>query len=187
MIHNVRSRSDKNTCSVSSIRLLKNVHIVLTDCANLKIKLFSNKFDYIDEMQQPFDMCNIDNEIYVCCENMKKIYHFAINGKNLSSNLRSYVTRNQPICVSEIDSELIVLFGKRKLGEDGNVNIEIRNGGSIRTRITYASSDKDLKGIKDAKKIISLQSTEILLAENDRVTCYEIDQNRCKIVKRRWW
>ena len=62
------------------------------------------------------------------------------------------------------------------------MNIEIRNGGSIRTRITYDSSDKDLK---DAKKIISLQLTEILLAENNRVTCYEIDQNRCKIVKRR--
>jgi len=190
MIHNVRSRSDKSVCSVSSIRLLKNGHIVLADCANLKIKLFSNKFDYIDDIQlpkQPIDMCNIDNEIYVCCENMKRIYHIVVKGNKLFLHMRSYVTGKQPICVSEFDSELIVLFGKHKLGEGGNVNIENRNGCSIRSRITYDSSDKDLKGIKDAKKIISLKSTKILLTENDRVTCYEIDQTKCKIVKRRWY
>jgi len=194
MIHSIRTSTDINVCEISSIRLLGNGNIVLADLSNSKVKMFSNMFDYLCEVRlpgQPIDMCIIHDEIYVCCKNMNMIFHLAFNGNTLSSNLRSYATTHQPNSVSEMDSMLLILFGNYRFDNNGNVNIQIRNGSSvpssIHSNIAYDSSKCELGCINRAKIIYSLQSTEVLLAEDDRVSCYNISQDQNKISKRRWY
>jgi len=122
---------------------------------------------------------------------MNMIFHLAFNGNTLSSNLRSYATTHQPNSVSEMDSKLLILFGKYRFDNNGNVNIQIRNSSSvpssIYSNIAYDSSKCELGYIKKAKIIYSLQSTEVLLAEDDRVSCYNISQKQCRISERRWY
>ena len=194
MIHNIRTSTDKNVCEISSIRLLGNGNIVLADISNSKIKMFSNMFDYLGEVRlpgQPIGMCILHDEVYVCCQNMNMIFHFAFNGNTLSSNLRSYATTHQPNSVSEMDSMLLILFGNYRFDNNGNVNIQIRYGSSvpssIHSNIAYDSSKRELECIENAKIIYSLQSNEIILAEYDRVSCYNISQDQNKISKRRWY
>jgi len=191
MIHNVRTSTDKTLCVVTSIIRLGNGHIVLADNANFKIKMFSNKFDFLDEVQlpgSPLDMCNINDEIYVCCYQIKRIFHIAVEGNTLSSNLRSYATRRQPLSVSTIDSEVVILFGNVSSGKVVDVNIEIREGSSIRTNVSYPTSNYNFDHLNDATMFLhTLNSNEILLSENDRVSCYEIDRYQEEVSNRLWY
>ena len=192
MAHMIRTTTDKHKCSASAMKLLLNGNVVLADRSNSKIKLFSSNFVFHDEVKlqdKPIDICIIKGVIYVCCYNAKKIFWYNIVDQKIWPYARSYATLFQPISVSKIDLELLILFSNADFDvvEPGDVNIEIRNQSTIQARISYDALDGDFEYVEDAKRIQRLESTEIILAENDRVSGYNVDINAEKLSKRLWY
>jgi len=189
--HQINTQTDEYDCTVSAMALLSNGNIVLADRDNSKIKLFSSDFHCLDEVklpENPTDMCVINGVIYICCLETKKIFWLTIEDR-FSPIVRTYPTRLQPISVSEINSELLILFSNADFDvvEPGDINIEIRNKSSIQAEISYDSADEAFEYVEDAKRIHRLDSTEILLAENDRVSCYNVDLNAEDLSERLWY
>ncbi|XP_021372282.1 uncharacterized protein LOC110462595 [Mizuhopecten yessoensis] len=61
---NIESPSDENACHVLGVVYLPGSQIVVSDCFNKKLKLFTDKGQYLDELTVPIrpgDMCLVNN------------------------------------------------------------------------------------------------------------------------------
>jgi len=180
--HRIRTSSDESECTVAAIEALANGNIIVADTNNSKLKLFTGQFYLLDETSlpgKPVDMCINENKVYFCCSDIKKIFWLEFAEDMFSQACRSFATRLEPISVSTFESNLLVLFSSADYDGHvaGVVNIEIRKGnGRILSQITYDSSNPQMQYIKDAKRIHVMPSSEILMAQNNRICCYEVDQ-----------
>ena len=195
--HCVKTKSDKKTCSVDALVALANGNIVLADSGNAKIKLFSRSFDLLDEVSvpgNPIDMCVIENSIYFCCSDSRKIFCLTTFGDGISSHVKSYETNGQPIGISKIDNELVVLFSSAVYDSNdcGKVDIEIRSGGELCETIPccpYSSHFTNYVG--RAKKIYSrpkfARSLDVILSEYNRISLYIVSRNTKELYGREWF
>ena len=181
--HGIRTSSDQSECTVAAIEMLANGNIIVADTNNSRLKLFTGQFNLLDETSlpgNPIDMCINDKIVYICCSSIRKIFWLELKeGDKFSQACRSFATRFKPISVSMFESNLLVLFSSADYDGHvaGVVNIEIRKGnGRILSQITYDSSNPQMQYIKDAKRIHVMPSSEILMAQNNRICCYEVDQ-----------
>jgi len=191
--HGIRTSSDESECTVAAIEMLANGNIIVADTNNLKVKLFTGQFDFLDERAipgNPIDMCVSDNQVYLCCSDVKKIFRLEFDGDTFSPEVRFFDTRLQPISVSKIDSNVFVLFSSAAYNgnEAGVVNIEIRKGsGAVVSQITYVSSAEQFHYVEDAKRIHIMPSSDFFLAENNRISCYKVNQSVNKLSSREWY
>ena len=196
IIHRVKTKSDNKTCSVDALVALANGNIVLTDSGNAKIKLFTRSFNVLDEVRvpgNPIDMCAIGNDIYFCCSDSKKIFWQAIDGDRISARVQSYETNGQPISISKINNELVILFSDAAYdkNERGKVDLEIRSGSELCETISLRTYPSQFTyHVLKAKKIHSrpnfARSFEIILSEYNRISLYIVSRNRKELHSREW-
>ncbi|XP_052806321.1 uncharacterized protein LOC128235548 [Mya arenaria] len=189
-IFTVRSETDVNTCSIFAVYLIE-YGVLVADCSNRKLKLFSRKFDLICEHSlpgQPVDMCYDGENCYVCYSDLKKVTNHRIN-KTSIWDVTAFLTRNQPLSLTMFDSRLMILFGNNDNFDStavDDVHIEIRTGCYIDVSI-HQSDDEGLEYIKHAKKVFVFAVSSIVLSENTRVSCYKVDTHAKKLTDRKWF
>ncbi|XP_052265192.1 uncharacterized protein LOC127867785 isoform X4 [Dreissena polymorpha] len=195
----IGNNSDAYLSRITAIQIFSDGKILLADRSNKAIKLLSSDFEVIDEYTlsgSPLDVCLVDDDIYVCCSDEKQVSRFGINVDGELFKTGGYPTRLWPVSISHFDQKVIILFLTQEDSVDDveseSVTIEIRDGSRI-DRGFYIDvddsddEDDDLYHIVDAKRILTLETGSVLLAENDRVSCYDIDAREEEIGGREWF
>ncbi|KAH3807230.1 uncharacterized protein LOC127835028 [Dreissena polymorpha] len=198
----IKSLNDDFKCSVTAIKIMPDGKMFLADRRNRKIKLLSPEFVVLDECTlsgHPIDLCVVEDDIYVCCVDEKKIFKFSFNGLGQLCQTGGYPTKFWPVSISRFEERVMILFlamsGRFDSNNHDDVEIEIRNGSKIDAGLEYgpddprASEDEadDHYFIDWAKRILTLENGSVVLAEDNRVSCYGIDECQKEIGDRKWF
>ncbi|KAH3814833.1 hypothetical protein DPMN_143346 [Dreissena polymorpha] len=190
----ISTANDSLNCFITAIVILDNGKKLIADRNNKKIKLLSNDFVVLEEYSLsgcPIDMCVADQSVYVCCLKEKKLSRFLICGDGRLIPASCYLTRYWPVGLSPFDDKLLILCFKLDClfdsVKDEKVVVEIRNKSKLDASLTGQYNNDDHDYLEYAKRILTVDSNSILLAEHERVSCYGIDQAEVEIGDRKWY
>ncbi|XP_052806466.1 uncharacterized protein LOC128235703 [Mya arenaria] len=186
----VKTETDVSMCGIFAINLAE-YGVLVADYGNRKLKLFSRKFDFICENSlpgPPVDICCDGEYAYVCYSNLKKVTKYRINTTSIW-RCNEISTSYQPLSLTVFDSRLMILFANTENFDstaDDDVHIEIRTGSAIDCAI-FKSDYEGLEDVKDAKRVFHFDASSIVLSENTRVSCYDVDTQAKKLTCRKWF
>ncbi|XP_052233864.1 uncharacterized protein LOC127846550 [Dreissena polymorpha] len=199
----IKSPNDEFNCSVTAIKILSDGKMLVADRQNKKIKLLSPEFVILHECVlsgPPIDLCVVKDDIYVCCFDEKKVVRFFIDFFGRLCQTGGYPTKFWPVSISHFEERVMILFlkqsGRFDLNEPESVEIEIRNGSKIDAGLEYGPEDTSSSSedgeddhyyIDWAKRILTVEFGSVVLAENNRISCYGIDEFQKKIGDRKWY
>ncbi|XP_052217177.1 uncharacterized protein LOC127835029 [Dreissena polymorpha] len=188
----VKSPNDVFHCCITAIQIVADGKVLLADRWNRKVKLLSPEFVILDECVltgDPIDLCVVEDYILVCCSHEKKVFSLCIDCYGKLGLTGCFSTKFWPVSISHFDDRVIILFIKEAecfdlIGNE-NIQIEIRNGSKIDATLDYEEGDHYY--IDNARRILTLENGSVVFAENDRVSCYVIDEYNNVIGERIWY
>jgi len=180
-----KSVTDTKPCSICAITKLLDGGIVVADDANKKLKLLTGDFKLVSETKLPSvpaDICSKGNSVFVCFPDLKKIYKYQLT-LVVFHEAGNYATKHLPVSLSVFDDKsLIILF--KKESKQASSFIEVREGTVIKEKLTHSGAKK-FDSIKDATQVVCYGDSTLVMAENDKISCYRVDKKL--VCKERLW
>ncbi|XP_069105362.1 transcription intermediary factor 1-beta-like [Argopecten irradians] len=107
---NVSTPADKSTNDICGIVYLPDNNIVVSDCGNKRLKLFTDEGQYLDQLtvpENPYDMCLVDNTTVAVAVWGKGVHVVKVGDKKLS--LSSVInTKKNIIGITHRDGRFVV-------------------------------------------------------------------------------
>lgn len=175
-VYPVKLDDDKVLCSISGRIILPGDRLLVSDHKNSAIKLFTIEFSFVAVFHlndRPIDVCKIDKStVAVCFLNWKRIEMFEIQDSSISFK-NGFNTKLYNLSVAQYSNQIAILMSDRKLmfdKESGNDIIEIQFRDPDNGQCMITLDDFDLR---NPIMIRFNEDDDLLIAEPDRVSCFE--------------
>ena len=202
-MYDIRSTFNKTSCSVSSILLLSDGIVVLTDYSNRSIKVLNSDYSLrtgIGVYGKPIDMCQFSEQnLAVIVDGVKCIKKYRIlEGTMYTDGV--FPCKLYPISIGSIpdnNDQAIILFSDEEMktpkkSDYDQIEVQIRNmkhGQILRTFSSFENKSSLKMVLENPRRIrMNLKSQNtFLISENMKLHCIEPDPLNNNIVKEKWY
>ncbi|XP_045206414.2 uncharacterized protein LOC123558604 [Mercenaria mercenaria] len=202
-MHDLHQNTAEFKCSLTSILVLSDGRIVVTDYNNECIKILnldmSVKIEFkLDE--KPIDLCqNSRYHLAVIFDGKKMINRFIV-AKDTVLNDGGFSSKMYPISIeksNERDGHVIILFSDeerntQKNSDSDTIEIQIRsvhNGAIIKQLTEFKTKSSHKMILKNPGRIQVMPKVQnaFLISENEKLHHCDIDQASTNTIKEKWY